>query len=265
MADNRNPEPAIGNGGRERFEATALNAGLVPDECRSRSARIAGLLYLVVIAAGMFSLAYVPARIGVSADPATVLANLQASEALFRLGLAASLVCYVAFLLLPLALYRLLAPVGRTTAILMLALAVAGAALSLANVGNRLEILPLLDASSRVQALGAEQLQAQAVLSLSAYGSGLLTAKLFWGLWLFPFGLLVFKSGFLPRLLGALLMAGCVGYLIDVFGTLVFPGYSSTAISDYATLPAAIGEIGTGLWLLLVGVRSSKTQAGSVS
>lgn len=240
---------------------TIPNALPVPAEHRGRLARTAGLLYLIVVATGMFSLGYVPSRIVVSGDPAAAMANLQASEPLFRFGIAAAMVCYAAFLLLPLALYRLLAPVGRTAAALMLALAAVGATVSFANLFHKLDILPLLDAGNSIQSLGAERVQAQLALSLSAYGSGLLLCKLFWGLWLLPFGLLVSKSGFLPKLLGYVLVAGGIGYLVDVFVKLVLPGYREAVLVQYATLPAAIGEIGTCLWLLLAAGRPSISRA----
>jgi hypothetical protein len=103
-----------------------------------------------------------------------------------------------------------------------------------------------------------ERLQATAMLSLDAYSNGLLVTKLFWGLWLLLFGYLVLSSGFLPKILGILLMLGCLGYMIDVFGGLLAPGYSDTSVSDYVLLPASVGEIGTCLWLLPVGARQSR-------
>ncbi len=97
------------------------------------------------------------------------------------------------------------------------------------------------------------------MLSLDAYRNGLLVSEIFWGLWLLPFGYLVFKSGFLPRILGILLMMGCFGYLIDFFGSALFPGYAASILASYATLPASLGEIGTCLWLLIVGMHVPKS------
>jgi hypothetical protein len=79
-------------------------------------------------------------------------------------------------------------------------------------------------------------------------------------LWLFPFGYLVFQSGFLPRTLGVFLMLGCLSYMIDLFGRLLFPGYAESTMQRFITKPAAIGEIGTCLWLLTVGTRYEVTQ-----
>jgi hypothetical protein len=97
---------------------------------------------------------------------------------------------------------------------------------------------------------------AMAWLSLKSYGHAIFVASLFWGLWLFPFGWLVVRCGKLPRVLGVLLMLGGAGYLVDVFGTLLLEGYTRTAFSDVVHLPAAVGEVGTCLWLLVMGMRA---------
>ena len=97
--------------------------------------------------------------------------------------------------------------------------------------------------------------------SLAAYGNGQWVLEIFWGLWLFPLGYLVVRCRFLPRTLGVLLMAGCAGYLVDFLGRLLIPAYLHSPLADYATLPAAIGEIGTGLWLLVFGARGPARRA----
>ncbi len=224
-------------------------------------ARTAGLLYLIVVAAGIFSLGYVPSQTVVPGDAAATWTKIASSETLFRLGIVASGVCYVAFLLLPLALYRLLSQVNKSAAVLMVVFAAVSVPISLANLSNKLEVLSLLSGADYLRAFTAEQLQAQAMLSLDAYNKGIWIAKIFWGLWLLPFGYLVFRSGLLPRILGLLLMAGCFGYLIDFCGRVLFPGYPDTALARFVILPATIGEIGTCLWLLIMGARESKRVA----
>ena len=221
--------------------------------------RLAGLLYLIVVVTGIFSLAYVPSHINVANDPAATANNIVMHESLFRLGIASFMVGQVAFLLLPLVLFRLFRSTNHTAAVLMLALAVASVPIALVSAGHRLDALALLTDAGFGRAFAPDQLQAMAKLSLEAYGNGLLVTRLFWGLWLLPFGYLVLKCGFLPKLLGILLMAGCLGYMVNVFGELLVPHYSDTSISNYAGLPAAVGEIGTCLWLLLVGARRPKT------
>lgn len=226
-------------------------------------ARTAGLLYLIVIVSGMFGLAYVPSQFAAHGDAAASVQRIMQSPALFRWGILADLMCYVAFLLLPLALYRLLAASGRSAAALMVAFAVASVPIGCLNEVHRMDVLSLLGDQALPQALGATQVQAQVVQSLAAYHNGLLVLDIFWGLWLWPLGYLVVRCGFLPRVLGVLLMAGCVGYLVDFLGRLLFAGYPHTPVADYATLPSAIGEIGTGLWLLVMGARRTAWRAES--
>ena len=221
----------------------------------SDTGRLAGLLYLVVVVAGIFSLAYVPGQLVVANDPQATLAKMAASESLFRQGIAAFLVMQVAFLLLPFALYPLLESTGRRAAVLMVVLAVTSVPLGLSALVHRLDLLSLFADPVVSRLLDPGQVRTEAVLSLEAYRNGLQVTQLFWGLWLLPFGWLVLKSRRLPRVLGVLLVLGCFGYLLQVFGDLLIPGYADSAIAPYVPLPAAVGEIGSCLWLLVFGAR----------
>ena len=223
-----------------------------------QTARTAGLLYLIVVLAGIFSLAYVPSQINVPGDAAATINNIIASKQLFRLGIVAGLACYTAFLVLPFALYKLLSPFGKSAAVLMVAFAVASVPISFINQIHKFDILSLLGGADYLQALSAEQLRAHVMMSLDSYRNGMHVSQIFWGLWLLPFGYLVFKSGFLPRVLGILLMMGCFGYLVDFSGTTLYPNYAETVIAKYASLPGTFGEIGICLWLLVVGVREPR-------
>jgi hypothetical protein len=216
---------------------------------------MAGFLYLIVVLSGLFSLMYVPSQTIVAGDPAATVARISASKLLFQLGVVASFVCYAAFLLLPLALYKLLSPTGAHAAALMVAFAVASVPISFVNLGHRLDTLTLLGGSAYLQAFTTEQLHAQLQLTLEAYRNGLRILEIFWGLWLLPFGYLVFKSGRLPRILGVLLMLGCFGYLVDCVGRILYAGFAETWVAGVVRLPAQLGEIGTCLWLLAFGIR----------
>ena len=160
--------------------------------------------------------------------------------------------------MLPLALYKLLSAVSRNAAVLMVMFAVVSVPISLISVRSKLDIVSLLSGSDYSRAVEPALIHAQVMMALDKYRNGLLVASIFWGLWLLPFGYLVFKSGFLPRILGVLLMIGCIGYLIDVVGSVIFSGYAETPLANFATLPASVGEIGTCLWLLIVGTREPK-------
>lgn len=231
----------------------------------SKTARIAGLLYLIVVLCGIFSLAYVPSVIETSKDGATLIAAIRSHEALFRLGVAAGLICYTAFLLLPLVLYRLLAPFGQSAAIAMVALATASVPIAFANMAYRINVLSLLGDEPGLARLTAAALEFQVLMALESYWNGIFILKIFWGLWLLPFGWLLFRSQLIPRLFGVLLMAGCFGYLVAFFGRLLVPEFSELASTRYISLPGSIGEIGTCLWLLIMGVREQNTASASTT
>ncbi|RUL77494.1 DUF4386 domain-containing protein [Dyella choica] len=222
----------------------------------AKTARLAGLLYVIVVVTGIFSLQYVPSHIIVSGDVTATFNHLVASESLFRAGIAVNVISHVAFVLLPLALYKLLSPVNRSAAAAMVALALVSVPMDLLAVAYQLDILTLLHDDTYRQALTANPLHSMVQASLDAFDDRITLAEMFWGLWLFPFGYLVFRSGFLPRLLGVLLMLGCFSYLILFFAQVLRPGYD---VPGFVMLPAACGEIGIALWLLIVGVGRKAT------
>lgn len=230
-----------------------------------RSGRLAGALYLLVVLTGIFTLAWLPSRIPLSGDPAAALNAIRASEPLFRMGIAAFLVMQVSFLLLPLTLFPLLRPAGAAAAVAMVALVAVSVPVALVSLSARLDLLSLVADSRYAAVMSAEQLQAEALLAVNRYYNGLTITRLFWGAWLLPLGYLVLKSRLLPRVLGGLLILGGLGYIVDLFGDLLIPGHANTMLSAIVTRPAALGEIGTCLWLLLMGVRAGDAQAQSRS
>ncbi len=222
------------------------------------TARIAGLLYLIIILTGVFSILYVPSKLIVWGNPEKTFQNIVASETLFRLGILSELVSYTAWLLLPLVLYKLLKPVNKTNAIVMLAFALVIAPLAFVNIGNKFAVLTLISKADYLKTFTTEQLQMQVMLYLRYYNNGNTIASLFWGLWLFPFGYLVFKSGFLPKILGVLLIVGCFGYLIDLLVGFFSLSYHETVVASYIRIPGSAGELGICLWLLIMGKRKQK-------
>lgn len=137
----------------------------------------------------------------------------------------------------------------------MALLAIISVPMSFINLRHKYDILSLLDASGQLYPGTAPELPAQVMEHLTRYDNGILVITVFWGLWLLPFGYLVYRSGFLPRLLGIFLMLGCVGYLVNFFGNTLSGDYASSGVSSYLGMLPAIGEIGTCLWLLVAGVK----------
>lgn len=223
-------------------------------QSNKKMARIAGGLYLGVVITGIFSLMYVPSRLFVWDDPAATVQNIRASETLYRLSIVSTLACYTIFLFLPLALYRLLHPVNKTCARIMVILAVVSVPVSFINLLNKFAALSLS---------GGQAAPEQIMFYLNQYNNGILIVQIFWGLWLFPLGYLIVKSGILPKFLGILLMTGCFSYLINFLGGVLIPGYSKTTISSVIMIPASLGEIGTCLWLLIAGAKEKRNASNS--
>ncbi|WP_438422559.1 DUF4386 domain-containing protein [Aquimarina macrocephali] len=223
---------------------------------QNKTARIAGLFYLSIVLSGIFTLMYVPSKLIVWDDASITFNNIVTSEMLFRIGILSGLICYVCYIMLPIVLYKLLKPVHENSAVLMVVFAIISIPISYLNIQNKVDVLSLIGNAEYLKMYTAEQLEAQVMLLLESYDNGILIVEVFWGLWLFPFGYLVFKSGFLPKVLGILLMVGCFSYLIAVCGGLLFPNYE---IPSFVMLPASIGEIGTCLWLLIMGIKKGKS------
>jgi hypothetical protein len=226
---------------------------------QKRTARIAGLLYLLLVVTGFFSLRYVPSKL-IDWDNATkTFNNIVSSETLFRLDILAGIIGYAGFLILPFVLYKLLNHINKTCAVGMVLLAVVSVPISYTYLLNKFDVLTLIHKSTYLNAFQADQLHAQVLLHLYYYDNGILLASIFWGLWLFPFGYLVYKSGFLPKIIGIFLMIGCIGYQIDFsFHFLMADKYDAMGVSNFVRLPGSLGELGICLWLLIIGIKEKK-------
>ena len=213
----------------------------------NKSARVAGFLYLLANLPAPFALVFLPAQLIVRGDAAATASNILASESLFRLGIVGLLFNSIVNIFLVLALYQLLNVVNKYMASLMVIFMLVVVPIGMLNELNNLAVLQLLSGAEYLNVLTTEQLRALMYFFLRLHGQGLNIAQIFWGLWLFPMGYLVFKSGFLPRILGLLLMIGCFGYVIQSF--LAFLGYNVSII-----FYTSWGELLLVLWLLIKGV-----------
>lgn len=222
------------------------------------TARLAGFLYLIVVLCGTIYLQYIPSNIKLKGDPSTILPRLINAELFFKVGIVCEILCWVAFLILPIVLYKLFKPVNGIVAKLMVVFAVVQVPIAFMNLLNKFAVLSLISGSAYIKVFPTDHLSAQILFYLNLYRQGNFINQIFWGIWLFPFGYLVFKSGFLPKILGILLMAGCLGYLIDFFGSFLLPEYDETIIANYIILPASLGEIGICLWLMIIGIKDKQ-------
>jgi len=179
--------------------------------------------------------------------------NIQASEFLFRIGFVSDVLAGVLFLLAAWALYVLLKPIDQNIALLFLLLNLGGVAVQCLNMLNLFSAVLLLGGAGYLNVFQIDQLQALGMLFLNLYKNGFMIAQFFYGAWLFPLGYLVFKSGFLPKLLGIVLMIECFGWLLYPFQFFLFPSF--TVITYFSFAIGFIGEFSLTLWLLIKGVK----------
>ena len=221
---------------------------------QDRTARQAGLLYLLVVLIAPYRLIYLPNTLFVSGDAAATIANITTHETLFRFGLAADLVCGALQAFMVLALYRLLGEVNRRHGIAMLLLGGALVpALYFFNVINDAAALLLVHGGNALAAFDPAQRAALATLFLHLHGQTVGAAEWLWGLWLFPLALLVLRSGFLPRLFGYGLILNGLAYVIQSLVWALRPDWQDTLSSLLG--PLQFVEVLFMLWLLAMGAR----------
>jgi len=218
-----------------------------------KAARIAGAVYLSMILTAPFSLIYVPGKLIVRGNAAATADNLLTHETMFRLSILGDLVGQVIFICLAIALYRLLNSVNKIWAGTMVAFVLVSAAIGFLNTLNNIAALILFHGGDFLAVIDKPQRDALAMLFVRLHSHGHFINEIFWGLWLFPFGLLVFQSGFLPRILGIWLMINCFGWLALSIMALFFPTYYDAAFR--MAQPVLFGELAIMLWLLIKGAK----------
>jgi hypothetical protein len=219
-----------------------------------KQARMAGLLYLLGSIPAPIGFMYVPSKLIVSGDATATADRIRASESLLRIGIASELLTKVVFIFLVLALYRLFKAVNETLARQMVILgALVSAPIIFLNVLNEIAALILVSGADFLSVFDKRQLDALAYLFLRLHSQGIDVVAIFWGLWLFPFGMLVMRSGFIPRILGVLLIIAGFGNLAGSFTTLLLPQYAKV-VGQFA-MALAFGELPIIFWLLIWGAK----------
>jgi Domain of unknown function (DUF4386) len=225
----------------------------------SRSARVAGLLYLTLLTAPL-RLIYIPKTLFVTGNATATANNIAAHEMLFRLGILSDLFTATMAIFLTLALYRLFQGVNQDLARLMVILgSLVVAPIYFLNTVNDVAALMLARGDDFLSVFEKPQRDALALLFLRLHHGGVVANEIFWGLWLLPFGLLVYRSRFLPRILGVWLIINCFAYVAVSFTGVLFPRYEQ-AVSNIA-FPAMLGELAIILWLLIMGARQQPLTA----
>ena len=230
----------------------------------NKTARIAGFLYLSYFVVEILADVFGRSPLIVFGDAATTASNIATHEWQFRIGFVGDLLAGVLFFLAAWALYALLKPVNKNLALLFLLLNLGGVAVRFAIDLNYVAALLLSSGADTLKAFQADQLQDLAKAFLYLQKNGYWVSNIFFGAWLFPLGYLVFKSGFLPRILGIVLMVSCITWTTTSLLYLLYvPGY--TAIT-YISFPLGfIAEFGLTLWLLIKGVKEQKSDLVTAS
>jgi hypothetical protein len=212
-------------------------------------ARLAAVLYLVMVPLGFVGIIYVPSTLIVDGDPVKTVANIIESESMFRIGILAALLIPVVNTALVFTLYRILRPANKLLAQAMVVLILLAVPIAMFNEINNAHVLQLVSGADYLDVFDTEQINAQVMSALDLHESGIFIASLFWGLWLLPMGYAIVISGYIPKVLGYLLLIGGIGYVLDAFIYFLVPD-ANFEMSTYTF----IGELLLPLWLLIKGV-----------
>jgi hypothetical protein len=217
-----------------------------------KAARVAGFLYLLLGVTAPWRLVYIPSKLFVPGDAAATANNIAAHQTLFRLGIVTDLLTGTIVIFVLLALYRLFKGVDQNLAAVMVILgALMVTPIYFVNTLNDAAALLLVRGPDFLSVFEKPQREALAMLFLSLHHHGVLANEIFWGLWLFPFGLSVYRSHFLPRFLGVWLIINGFAYLAISFTGLLLPRYENMVSN--VTFPALVGELAIMLWLVIKG------------
>ena len=221
--------------------------------------RIAGLWYLLLCLIGPLRLMYIPGKLFVHDNPTATASNIAAHQWLFRFGIVGDLACALILIFLTLAFYRLFKGVDQYLAILVVIFGgVMPALINFVGVVSDAATLTLVRGADFLSVFNQPQRDALAMLFLQLHHAGIVANEVFWGLWLFPFGLLVYRSRFIPRILGIWLMINCFAYLAVSFTGIFFPNYEDAVFQS--AFPAMVGELAIMLWLLIKGAKEQPNE-----
>lgn len=224
----------------------------------NKIARMAGFFYLAFFVTFFLAGSGAHATFVGPDNAAAIAESIVTSESLFRLGFVSFVLSAMFFFLSAWALYVLLRPVNQDLALLVVLLNLCGVAIKCASLLGELSTLLLLSNPDYSSPFDANQLQALAALFLNVFGSGFMIAQIFFAAWLLPLGYLVYKSGFLPRILGILLILDFFAILIWFVQFFLFPAYEAISYPGLALSFVAEGSL--CLWLLVKGVNAEQRE-----
>lgn len=218
-----------------------------------KTARVAGLLYLINAITAAIGIMAIPGKLIVPGNVAETAKNILDNDFLFRFGILNGFASQIVFIFLALTLYKLFVNTNKNLASCLFALVVASVPVAFYIIFNQIEALSLLQ-NNFMSSFEQIKIQELALSKLQMYQNGIALIGIFWGLWLIPFGQLVFKSEFIPKIFGILLIAGGISYLIDVTAIILFPELHDNT-NVLVAVTSSIAELSMVLWFLIKGIK----------
>lgn len=225
-----------------------------------KTARIAGLFFLLMVVSGLFAEVFFRQKLMGSNDLSVTAGNILTNSFLYRIGITSDLLMALSYLLTALALFKLLSSADKNMAGAMVVFATAGSVLLMFNV--LLEIAPLyiLSGNDYLSAFSSSQRESLAMLFYTLYQHGYMIGQIFFALWVLPLGILIYKSGFIPKVFGILFVIETVFALTAVMVHFLMP---SATIETILMLPMMVAEFAFLFYLLIRGMNESKLLSSS--
>lgn len=220
-----------------------------------KTARIAGLFFLLMVVFGLFAEIFFRQKIFVIDDIAATAHNILSNEFLYRVGISSDILMSLCYLFTALVLYKLLAPVNKNLAATMVVFAAAGSIMLLCNIQSELAPLTILKGNEYMGSFNTSQLQSLAMHSYQSYLHGYVFGQVFFALWVLPLGILIHRSRFIPKVFGVLFVLEAILALLAVFVHILF---SNEAIEIILLIPGTVAEITFMFWLLIRGINEAK-------
>lgn len=220
-----------------------------------RMARIAGLLYLLMAVLGLIAEIFFRQKLFVVADMAATANNILSNTFLYRIGITSDILMALVYLLTALVLYKLLSPVDKNMAGAMVVFTTAGSVLLMFNVLNELAPLYILSGGEYLSAFNTAQLQSLAMFFYNLYQHGYMIGQIFFALWVLPLGVLIYKSGFIPKVFGILFAIEAIFGVITVIVHFLMP---NATVETIMMVPMMIAEFSFMFYLMIVGINESK-------
>ncbi len=230
---------------------------ILEEESHGKAARIAGIGYIVIIAAGIFAEFFVRSGLIVTGDAGSTYNNIVSSEQLFRIGIAGDLIMLISDVIVAVALYVVLKPVSKNLAMLAAFFRLVHSAVYGGALLSLFSVLLIISGADYLTAFNTAQKHSLVIMLLDVHSYGYLVGLVFFGFHCIVLGYLVYISGFIPRILGVLLVVAAAGYLVDSFSNLLLPGYASyeKVFLMVVFIPAFVGELSFCLWLIFKGAK----------